>query len=326
MTPLYSDFPGVFDFDSVRRQHRLFALLNLLLIGALLVIHTTLTDYVGLPSPISVVLLVVAMLLQASELIWLGTVREVASERVDILLTWGQIALNSALAAALSIIEAGDDHQYFILMVVPIIEAAFRFNLATVLAIIVYADFINFFAAYWLESINEYVEAGATSLIYTIAGLLVWLLVSNLRRREEMLKRNIDELNRTRERLTAEEKLAAVGRLSSAIAHEIRNPVAMISSSLATAVRPGQDEAERGKMFEIAAAEATRLERGFSGLRAAAPGAHRARQHRRHAQLRQGNRRGSRRQSRRRGHGGGRRRSGGRLRCGLDSAQKPQLV
>jgi signal transduction histidine kinase len=69
------------------------------------------------------------------------------------------------------------------------------------------------------------------------------------------------ELEHTRERLLAEEKLAAVGRLSSAIAHEIRNPVAMISSSLAMAIQPGQNETERNEMFAIAAKEAQRLER-----------------------------------------------------------------
>ncbi len=62
---------------------------------------------------------------------------------------------------------------------------------------------------------------------------------------------------RTREQLLQEERLAAVGRLSSAIAHEIRNPVAMISSSIATAKQLAG--AEREEMFEIASAEATRL-------------------------------------------------------------------
>jgi signal transduction histidine kinase len=61
--------------------------------------------------------------------------------------------------------------------------------------------------------------------------------------------------------LLADEKLAAIGQLSRAIAHEIRNPVAMISSSLATATRPGLDESEREEMFSIAAKEAQRLER-----------------------------------------------------------------
>jgi signal transduction histidine kinase len=72
--------------------------------------------------------------------------------------------------------------------------------------------------------------------------------------------RNLEELERTRQQLLSEEKLAAVGRLSRAIAHEIRNPVAMIASSLATAARAGQDEAERKEMFAIAAKEAARLE------------------------------------------------------------------
>jgi signal transduction histidine kinase len=92
-------------------------------------------------------------------------------------------------------------------------------------------------------------------------GVLVWLLVNNLREREARFVRNREELERTRERLLSEEKLAAVGRLSRAIAHEIRNPVAMIASSLATAARAGHDETERKEMFEIASREAARLER-----------------------------------------------------------------
>ncbi len=261
MTALYVDSLRVFEFESIRRQHWVFALLNLTLIAGLLVIHLTLADYVGPSSPLSIFLLSVAFLLQATELILLSSGREIWSERTDIILSWWPILLNSLLATMLSIIEAGDDHQYFILMAVPVIQGAFTFSFGIVAAIIGFADALNFFSAYWLGSMNEYLEAGATSLIYTVVGLLVWLLVRNLRQREHLLERNLEELNRTRERLTVEEKLAAVGRLSSAIAHEIRNPVAMISSSLATAVRPGQDETERHKMFEIAASEASRLER-----------------------------------------------------------------
>jgi signal transduction histidine kinase len=261
MTAQYTESPGLFDFESFRGQQSTFALLNLLLIAGLLIIHTTFTDYVGTPPSLAVALLASGFVLQAAALIWLRASSRVPSERVQTILMWWPIVLNSLLATMLSILAAGNDHQFFILMVVPVLEAAFRLNLWAVIAVIAYADFLNFFSAYWLESINEYFEAGATSIIYTLAGVLVWLLVKNLRQREAALKRNIDELNLTRERLTAEEKLAAVGRLSSAIAHEIRNPVAMISSSLATAVRPGQEEEERRKLFEIAAEEAGRLER-----------------------------------------------------------------
>jgi len=261
MTSIYSDSPALFDFESFRGQQSTFALLNLMLIAGLLIIHTTFTDYVGTPSSYAVALLAVGFLLQAAALIWLRASSQLPSARAQTILLWWPIVLNSILTLLLCIISAGNDHQFFILMVVPVLEAAFRLNLAMVITIIVFADFLNFFSAYWLESVNEYFEAGATSIIYTIAGVLVWLLVKNLRQGEVLLKRNLNELNQTRERLMAEEKLAAVGRLSSAIAHEIRNPVAMISSSLATAVRPGQDEVEQRKLFEIAAAEAARLER-----------------------------------------------------------------
>jgi len=99
------------------------------------------------------------------------------------------------------------------------------------------------------------------SLIFLLTGVLVWFLVNHLRRKEIGLAENLLELTRTREQLLQEEKLAAVGRLSAAIAHEIRNPVAMISSSLATAIRSPLSRGEREEMFDIAAKEADRLER-----------------------------------------------------------------
>ena len=145
-------------------------------------------------------------------------------------------------------------------MLLPILEASFRLSLGVTIAVIALADFISFMGAYGLK-FGEYIEAGAMAVIYSVMGLLVWLLVNNLRTREAKFARNLEELERTRQQLLSEEKLAAIGRLSRAIAHEIRNPVAMISSSLATAIRPGQDEAEREEMFSIAAKEAVRLER-----------------------------------------------------------------
>jgi signal transduction histidine kinase len=145
-------------------------------------------------------------------------------------------------------------------MLLPILEASFRLSLGVTIAMIALADLVSFMGAIGLK-FGEYIEAGAMAVIYTVMGLLVWLLVNNLRTREAKFARNLEELERTRQQLLSEEKLAAVGRLSRAIAHEIRNPVAMISSSLATATRPDQDEAEREEMFSIAAKEAERLER-----------------------------------------------------------------
>lgn len=69
---------------------------------------------------------------------------------------------------------------------------------------------------------DEYFEAGTISLIFLLTGVLVWFLVNHLRRKEIGLAENLLELTRTRGRLLQEEKLAAVGRLSAAIAHAVR--------------------------------------------------------------------------------------------------------
>jgi two-component system, NtrC family, sensor histidine kinase HydH len=254
MSPLYADFtPLAPDFLSFRRQESIFTVLNLILIAALLLSHTCFASYFRSASPLIITILAAGLGIEAAELIWLQTRKVPLSDTALTLITSWSILLNAALATVLSIITHGEDGEYFVLMVVPLLDAAFRLNLAALLVIIALADVLSFLEVYNVGSVSKYFEAGNISLIYTIVGVLVWLLVNNLRDREA-------KLELTRERLLAEEKLAAVGRLSSGIAHEIRNPVAMISSSLAMAIRPGQNEAERNEMFAIAAKEAERLE------------------------------------------------------------------
>jgi signal transduction histidine kinase len=89
---------------------------------------------------------------------------------------------------------------------------------------------------------------------------LAWYLVKQLRQKEAILYEKVIALESAREKLIAEEKLAAVGRLASGIAHEIRNPVAMITSALATVGHTSADVSEREEMFAIATREAKRLE------------------------------------------------------------------
>jgi signal transduction histidine kinase len=239
---------------SFRRQESIFGLLNLVILAALLVGHTRLSWYFGSASPGTIWLLAFGLVAEAAKLIWLQTWMAPIPDITFTLLAWWSILINAILATTLSIITEGKDGEYFLLMVVPLLAAAFRLNLAALVAVIMLGDFLSFLEVHNLASVSEHFEAGTTSVFYTIVGLLVWLLVNNLRRREA-------ELERTRARLLSEEKLAAVGRLSGAIAHEIRNPVAMISSSLAMAQRPELAEAERAEMFAIAAKEAERLER-----------------------------------------------------------------
>jgi signal transduction histidine kinase len=251
---------AVEDHDSFRRQEFVFAALNLLLIGALFALQAISKFVRGKPSASVIAILGVGFLLEAAHLIWLRTRNATISEGARRFLTYWTLAINSMLALVLTSLTIRGDTAYYALMLLPILEASFRLNLGITIAVIALADFICFVGAYGLK-FGEYIEAGAMAVIYSVMGVLVWLLVNNLRTREAKFARNIEELERTRQQLLSEEKLAAIGRLSRAIAHEIRNPVAMISSSLATANRPGQNEAEREEMFSIAAKEAERLER-----------------------------------------------------------------
>jgi signal transduction histidine kinase len=248
------------DQEFFRRQEFVFASLNLLLIGGLLALQAISRSVRGRPSASVIIVLAVGLVIQAGHLIWLGKRNAPIPRRTRRFLTFWSIGFNSSLALALTSLTIRGDTAYYALMLLPIVEASFRLGLGATIAVIGLADFICFMGAFGLK-FGEYIEASAMAVIYSVMGVLVWLLLNDLRTREAKFVHNLEELERTRQQLLSEEKLAAVGRLSRAIAHEIRNPVAMISSSLATAARPGQDEAEREEMFSIAAKEAVRLER-----------------------------------------------------------------
>jgi signal transduction histidine kinase len=251
--------PG--DFDSLSLQRSAFTALNLLVLAVLLGLHVSFASFWGRPSLPLTILLGVCI---GARILELWRVRgRVLRPAVSAALTSASIALNLALAIVLATVIDREDSQYFALLAVPILESAFRFGLVPTVAVTAAADSIAF---YWVwryyhahppVDIGEYFEAGTISLIFLIVAILVSVMVRQLTQKQEQLARNIAELKQTRERLLQEEKLAAVGRLSSALAHEIRNPVAMIYSSLATArALAGPD---REEMLEIAKQESSRL-------------------------------------------------------------------
>jgi signal transduction histidine kinase len=254
------------DFDSFRRQESTFVILNLFVLATLLLVHTLFASHWGKPSAALIGILAAAFVLQGAELFWLAARSRPLSLGRIALLSWSSICFNILLALVLAEVSNRPDTQYFILMVVPILVAAFRLALSATLGVVALVDFINFFWVWHYArehpyAPGEYFEAGTVSLIYTVVGVLVWLLVSHLQQKEARLSQSLADLEQARERLLVEEKLSAVGRLSSAIAHEIRNPVAAIVSALATARRNDLPASERLEMFQIARKEAARLEK-----------------------------------------------------------------
>jgi hypothetical protein len=173
---------AVEDHDSFRRQEFVFAALNLLLIGALFALQAISRLVRGRPSESVIIVLTAGFVIQAAYLFWLRARNAAISKDTRRFLTYWSLGFNSILALTLTSLTLRGDTAYYALMLLPILEASFRLGLGVTIAVIALADFICFVGAYGLN-FGEYIEAGAMAVIYSVMGVLVWLLVNNLRRR-----------------------------------------------------------------------------------------------------------------------------------------------
>ncbi|MBI3202576.1 MAG: hypothetical protein IT377_28075 [Polyangiaceae bacterium] len=80
-----------------------------------------------------------------------------------------------------------------------------------------------------------------------------------LRSATEELSASHEELREVQTELTKKEQLAAVGELAAAIAHEVRNPLAIIGNAVAGLRRPAVTDPDRGVLLDIVTEEADRL-------------------------------------------------------------------
>lgn len=249
-----------------REQETVLILLNMAVLAALFFVHVSFISLLGRPSLLLLMALTARFVILVTELLWLQRLNPTGSEKSVKIHVFLSIALNIAFAFVASISSGTADSHYSVLMIIPILAAAYRFNLArtlgvTAIAIVLtFSEVWLFFRAHPPADVSEYFEAATVSLIFLVVATVVWLLVGNLRREEEKLGKSLEDLRILQKKLVAEEKLAAVGQLASAIAHEIRNPVSMIASSLRMAEKHEPGSPIRLEMFNIATDEAKRLE------------------------------------------------------------------
>lgn len=252
--------------DSYKKQETILILLNILVLAALFLTHIGFISLLGKPSSLLLLVLSIRFIVLILELVWIQKLESDANSQTLNLHTHFSVALNITFAFAASYFGGTADSHYSVLMIIPIITAAYRYNLRLTLAIVFVAVALTFLEV-WLyfqrnppADFSEYFEAATVSLIFLVVGIVVWLLVGNLRTEEQKLQESLQKLKQMQEKLLAEEKFAAIGQLSSAVAHEIRNPVAMIASSLKMAEKQNADSPVREEMFNIATHEAKRLE------------------------------------------------------------------
>ena len=258
------------EFETFVRQESILILLNLAVLASIVVAHILFAPTFGSPPPALFAVLAARFLMQAVELIWLTT-RTVPLPPLWVTIYANfSIWMNIGFACALSLLGGYfglPDSHYSELMAIPLVAAAFRYSLGGVILVFVTVAALTFaeVAFYFTQNpplqVMEFFEAANTVLIYLVVLLVVFVLVRQLRKDQLKLRESLVDLERTRDRLVEEEKLAAVGRLSSSIAHEIRNPVAMIMSSVALAGRRKSDLIEREDLCNIVFREAGRLEK-----------------------------------------------------------------
>lgn len=251
---------------SYKKQETLLILLNIAVLAALFFVHISFLSLLGRPSSLLLVTLAVRFVILIFELLWVQRLTNESSIRYVNIHVYLSIVLNISFAFLASLSGGTADSHYSVLMIIPILSAAYRFSLVRTLFVAAIAIGLTFlevwlyFQAHPPADISEYFEAATVSLVFLVVAVVVWLLVGNLRNEEEKLGESLSELQTLQEKLVAEEKLAAVGQLSSAIAHEIRNPVTMIASSLKMAEKHEPGSPIRLEMFNIATEEAKRLE------------------------------------------------------------------
>jgi two-component system sensor histidine kinase HydH len=255
-------------FDEIRSQESVFILLNLAILAALVVIHVLFQSKLGRPSALIIGLLAGRFAWQVLELVWLqGRVAPLGpllAQAYGI----GAVIVHLAFATTASLASGLEHSHYVVLFVLPTIAAAFRFGWFGTLFVTLIAS-ANTLVEVRVHYANlpvgaktaETFEAATVVLVYAAVATFVHIVARRLRAKQQMLQRSLSALAATRDRLVEQEKLAAIGRLSAAIAHEVRNPVAMITSAVATAKQCRFEPPVRDEMCGIIETESARLAR-----------------------------------------------------------------
>jgi signal transduction histidine kinase len=259
--------PPPMDFAAFRRENVVLILMNLGVMLGLMGLHLIFRPVLGVMNAGSALALSARFLLQLGELALLARPPVVLERRGTEAYAALTVLTHVAFVAILSRLSPGQESHYVVLLVLPVIAAAFWFRLTGLIMTVAVVTGLTVFQV-WVPvgvlpqgRLVEYFEATTVALIFILVAIVVRLLAQQLWSREDALRNSLSHLADAREQLVKEERLAAIGKLSFAIAHEIRNPVTMIACSANAANRPEASKETRVECLGIIAQESKRLER-----------------------------------------------------------------
>jgi len=96
-------------------------------------------------------------------------------------------------------------------------------------------------------------------VLYFAVGTTTGAIVSRLKKTQGNLQESLGQLRSTEDQLLQSARLAAVGRLSAGLAHEIRNPLASIKGSAEILADDFPAEHPKHRLLEVLIAETARL-------------------------------------------------------------------
>lgn len=255
------------DFAAFRTQEVRLIAINVLALVALMVLHGVFAPVVAPLSGLATWLYLGRIGMQVVEAANLRRPEFSLGPRLTLAYSRVSIGLNVAFTAVVAVLCGGQESHYAVLLVVPVMAAAFRESVLGMLVVLAGVTILTV-GLVWvpLDSQSpalawESFAAVTICLIFVAVSVIVRMLAVQLWAQRAALQHSLVDLATARDHLVREEKLAAIGRLSAAIAHEVRNPVSMIRMSVSMARRAGTAPAVRDEVLGIIEKESHRLER-----------------------------------------------------------------
>ena len=258
------------DYKAFREQEQALVLLNLGVLAGLFAIHAGHFSIDGGTTAEKVMLMAFGLrfLWQVGDFLWLQDRDRALSPRSVEMLARLSLVIHLAFAWLVTLFGDEERMHYVVLMALPVAAAGFRSGWMGASAVWATAAVHAFFEVWFyrlsrppLEMV-EFFEAATIALLYLVVGVVTLLLARQLEEREKALEQSLCKLEETREAMVAAERQAAIGRLSRAMAHELRNPVGMIASSIAVWRERGQQDCKGAiDLLDVVDGEVRRLEK-----------------------------------------------------------------